>query len=516
MKKKPLILIILDGWGENPSPKDNAIAQANKPVWDRLTVEYPYVKLEASGESVGLPEGQMGNSEVGHLNIGAGRIVYQQITRIDKDIKTGNLKNNEPLKDLALKVKESKGRIHLWGLLSDGGVHSHQNHLYAFLDFFKSEGFTKDKIFVHTVLDGRDTPPRSASEYITKLEDKLKKDECGTIASVAGRYYAMDRDKRWERVLLAWKVYVEGEGLFANSALAALQNAYERNENDEFVTPTVIVKDGKPVATMEDGDGVLFFNFRPDRAREICQALFIDEFNGFVRSKRPKLFGVTLSQYDKTFPLPIAYPPVDLKNILGQVISENGLRQLRIAETEKYAHVTFFFNGQIEKPYPNEDRILIPSPKVATYDLQPEMSAYAVTAKVVEEIDKGIYDFIVLNFANCDMVGHTGIMQAAIKAVEAVDTCLGEVLKTVKRNEGEALITADHGNAELMKDPVTGEPHTAHTTFPVPFIYYGPKKIKLRKDGILADIAPTVLYLMKKEIPVEMTGKSLIEKLEEE
>jgi 2,3-bisphosphoglycerate-independent phosphoglycerate mutase len=510
MSSKPVVLVILDGWGVNSNPQDNAIAAADKPVWDNLVKTCPYVTLGASGEAVGLPQGQMGNSEVGHLNLGAGRIVYQQITRIDKDIREDGVKSNPALKDLASKVKASGGKIHLWGLLSDGGVHSHQNHLHAFLDFFKASGVSPDKVFVHTVLDGRDTPPRSAEGYLKALEKKLSDDKCGRVATVSGRYYAMDRDKRWERVLLAWKIYIEGAGLVSSSSLEALKTAYDRNENDEFVTPTVITEQGRPLALMEDGDGVLFFNFRPDRGREICQALVMPEFNGFVRSKTPKLEAVCLSQYDKSFGLPVAYPPQELKNILTQVVSGAGKRQLRIAETEKYAHVTFFFNGQVEAPYPNEDRVLIPSPKVATYDLQPEMSAYAVTDRVIQEIGRGIYDMIILNFANCDMVGHTGVMEAAVKAVQSVDTCLGEVLKAVAKAGGEALVTADHGNAELMKDPVTHQPHTAHTTNPVPLIYSGPRRLTLAKDGVLADVAPTILNLMGLPVPSDMDGRCLI------
>jgi 2,3-bisphosphoglycerate-independent phosphoglycerate mutase len=511
MRKKPLVLIIMDGWGESPHPEKNAIKEARTPVWDKLTRECPYVTLEASGENVGLPDGQMGNSEVGHLNMGAGRIVYQQLTRIDKDIREKTFFRNPAFLDVCAKVKAAKSKLHLMGLVSDGGVHSHMNHIYALLELAKEQGI-KD-VFVHAILDGRDTPPRSAEKFITDLENKMKEIGYGKIATVSGRYYTMDRDKRWERILPAYKAYTEGTGVMTESALEAVQTGYSKNENDEFVTPTVILEKGKPVATIDDNDGMIFFNFRPDRARQITEAFTSPSFNGFVRNKFPKLHYVCMSQYDKNFGLPVAYPVVDLKNIFSEVVSAAGLRQLRIAETEKYAHVTFFFNGQIEKPFPNEDRVLIDSPKVATYDLQPEMSAYAVTGKLVELIERNLYDVIILNYANCDMVGHTGIMEAAIKAVETVDTCVGEVLKALDKVGGEALITADHGNAEQMIDPETKKPHTAHTTNSVPFIYYGPRKdLKLDEGGILADVAPTMLELLEIKKPAEMEGRSLIKK----
>jgi len=508
MPKKPVMLIILDGWGESAPGESNAISLANKPVWDRLTASDPRATIGCSGESVGLPQGQMGNSEVGHLNLGAGRVVYQQITRIDKDIREGGFFSNAALKGVCERIKAKGTSLHLMGLLSDGGVHSHLNHLAALLELAKKEGLTE--VLIHAILDGRDTPPRSAGKYIAELEKKIAKIGVGRIATVSGRYYAMDRDKRWERTLLAYKAYTEGNGQSAVSAAAALQSGYDRGENDEFVTPTVVSNAGKPIGVLKDDDGVIFFNFRPDRARQMTQALALSSFSGFSRPARIKLDFVCMSQYDLSYGLPVAYPPTELKNILGEVLSAAGQRQLRIAETEKYAHVTFFFNGQVEKPFPNEDRVLIPSPKVATYDLQPEMSAYGVTDKAVDLIKEGLYDMIVLNYANCDMVGHTGFIPATVKAVETVDTCLGELLRALDSAGGEALITADHGNAELMKDPVTGQPHTAHTTNFVPLLYHGPRKLKLNQKGILADLAPTILELMGLTAPPEMEGRSLI------
>lgn len=508
MRKKPLMLVIMDGWGESKNSEKNAIALANTPVWDKLIKEHPYTELGASGESVGLPIGQMGNSEVGHLNIGAGRVVYQQFTRINKSIKDGDFFENKAFLSVTNSVKANKGKLHLMGLLSDGGVHSHIRHIYALLELAKKQGF--EQVYVHAILDGRDTPPRSAEIYIKDLEAKMKELGIGVIATVSGRYYSMDRDKRWERTLLSYKAYTDGEGIMAKSALEAVQAGYERNENDEFVQPTIITENGKPIVVVEDNDGILFFNFRPDRARQITEAFTNKSFTGFVRNKTPNIYFVCMSQYEKSFGLPVAFPPIELKNILGEYISNLGLKQLRTAETEKYAHVTFFFNGQIEEPYPGEDRILVPSPKVATYDLQPEMSAYVVTDKVVEAIKKNIYDVIILNYANCDMVGHTGFLDATIKAVETVDSCVGEVMKAINEVDGELLITADHGNAEKMENLDTGKPHTAHTTNPVPFIYYGKKEINFDEGGILADIAPTMLDLLKLEKPEEMTGHSLI------
>lgn len=508
MKNKPVMLLILDGWGEAPPGEENAVFLAKTPVWDDLMKTAPHTVLGASGEAVGLPGGQMGNSEVGHLNIGAGRVVYQQFTRIDRSIAQKDFFENPVFLNIMSSVKKKNGALHLMGLVSDGGVHSHIRHIYALCELAKANGL--DKVFIHAILDGRDTPPRSADKFISDLENRIREIGTGKIATVSGRYYAMDRDKRWERTLLAYKAYTEGQGLNARSAMEAVQFAYERNENDEFVQPTVLLKDGQPVGTLQDGDGVIFFNFRPDRARQITDALMSEKFTGFQRKVKPHISFVCMSQFDKNFGLPIAYPPQDLKNIFGEIISEQGLRQLRIAETEKYAHVTFFFNGQIEQPFRNEDRILVPSPKVATYDLQPEMSAYPVTAKAVEAIKSDKYDVIILNYANGDMVGHTGIMDAAIKAVETVDTCLGEIVQAIREKGGELLVTADHGNAEKMKEPGTGKPFTAHTTGPVPLIYIGPRKVKFRKNGILADLAPTMLEFLEIPKPDEMEGKGLL------
>jgi 2,3-bisphosphoglycerate-independent phosphoglycerate mutase len=505
--KKPLLLMILDGWGINPNPSHNAVALAKTPNLTRYLREYPHVEISCSGMAVGLPEGQMGNSEVGHLNLGAGRVVYQELTRVTKSILDGDFFSNPTLLACIAKVKASGGRLHLSGLLSDGGVHSHNTHLYALLELARREGLTD--VFIHCLLDGRDTPPQSGAEYLAELENEIQRIGCGRIATVMGRYYAMDRDNRWERVEKAYNAIVCGQGECRASAKEAIEQSYAAGVHDEFVVPVVIAEN----ATVNDGDGFIFFNFRSDRAREITRALALEDFDGFERRKHPKLAGyVCLTEYDATFGLPIAFASTELTNILGGVLADAGLKQLRIAETEKYAHVTFFFNGGVETPFPGEDRALIPSPKeVATYDLKPEMSADQVTDKLLELLDQDQYDVIILNFANCDMVGHTGIEAAAIKAVEAVDACVAKVVAKVQEKGGAVLITADHGNAEQMQDE-NGEPFTAHTTNPVWLVLVDDsrKNVSLRKGGRLADIAPTMLKMLDLAQPLEMTGESLI------
>jgi len=510
VSKKPLMLMILDGWGLNTRKKANAILSANTPNYDKLMKQFPSTTLKASGLAVGLPEGQMGNSEVGHLNIGAGRIVYQDLTRVSKDIKSGSFFKNHALvwaMDNALKNNKA---LHLMGLLSDGGVHSHIEHLKALLDMAKQKNLSR--VYLHGFLDGRDVPPANAQKYIKDIEQYMTEIGVGKIATISGRYYAMDRDKRWDRTEKAYNAIVFGEGLKTTSATEALEQSYERKETDEFVVPTVIVdENSQPVATVEPGDSLVFFNFRPDRARQLTHALCDEDFDGFSRKKGYfPIYYVCLTEYDATIKnAKIAYGPESLNKILAQVISNAGLKQLRIAETEKYAHVTFFFNGGVEKAYPGEERILIPSPKVATYDLKPEMSAYEVADKVIEQIRQDIFDVIILNFANPDMVGHTGVFEAAVKAVEAVDECIGKVVNCIEEKGGTLLLTADHGNAEQMLDYETGEPYTAHTCNPVPFILVSDKPYKLR-TGKLADIAPTMLELLNIEKPKEMTGESLL------
>ncbi|MDD2320586.1 MAG: 2,3-bisphosphoglycerate-independent phosphoglycerate mutase [Geobacteraceae bacterium] len=507
---KPLLLMILDGWGVSPNRENNSIAIAEPPVMGRLCREYPYTELQASGMAVGLPEGQMGNSEVGHLNIGAGRIVYQDLTRITKAIADGSFFRNPVLLDCLAKTRAAGGRIHLAGLLSDGGVHSHNTHLYALLDLARREGLTD--VFVHCFLDGRDTPPMSAAEYLSSLEEEMKKIGVGRIATIMGRYYAMDRDNRWERVEQAYNAMVLGEGHAAESALQAIRKSYEDGKSDEFVLPAVIHDENGPVGTIRNGDSFIFFNFRSDRAREITRAFTDKAFSGFTPASRPEFASyVCMTEYDETFGLPVAFAPEELKKIFGEVISAAGLHQLRIAETEKYAHVTFFFNGGNEAPFPGEERVLIPSPKeVATYDLKPEMSAAQVTAELLARLDEKRYDFIVLNFANPDMVGHTGVLAAAVKAIAAVDECVGTLVDKVLSLGGNLLITADHGNAESMVDE-NGNPHTAHTCNRVPLVLVGDagKGLQLR-SGVLADIAPTVLDLLGIAKPAEMTGSSLL------
>jgi 2,3-bisphosphoglycerate-independent phosphoglycerate mutase len=511
--KKPLILMILDGWGINNNPDHNAVAMASTPNLTKLLKEYPHVEIGTSGMSVGLPDGQMGNSEVGHLNLGAGRIVYQDLTRISKSIKDGDFFSNKTLLECISKVKSSGGRLHLFGLLSDGGVHSHNEHLYALIEMAKQGGVSD--VFIHCLLDGRDTPPCSGADYLAQLEKEIKRIGGGKIATVIGRYYAMDRDNRWDRVEKAYNAMICGEGVFSGSAAEAITASYASGVNDEFVVPTVISEEGKPVATAMDGDGFICFNFRSDRVREITRAIALEPFDGFERSCHPKLADyVCMTEYDATFGLPIAFEQVPLTNLMGGVLAQHGLKQLRIAETEKYAHVTFFFNGGNETPFPAEDRLLIPSPKdVATYDQKPEMSALQVTEELIKKLDQNLYDVVILNFANCDMVGHTGILEAAVKAVETVDTCVGMVISKVFSMGGAALITADHGNAEQMADE-EGGPYTAHTTNPVWLILADEtrKDASLHNNGKLADIAPTMLELLGLAQPAEMTGKSLLVK----
>ena len=509
MNKNLTMLMILDGFGKNPNKEGNAVEIANTPNIDKLMKENPTTTIYTSGLHVGLPEGQMGNSEVGHTNIGAGRIVYQELTRITKSIEDGDFFSNEELCKAIENCKQNNSKLHIMGLLSDGGVHSHQRHLFAVLELAKRKGF--EDVYVHCFLDGRDTPPASAENYILKLEEKMKEKGVGKIATIAGRFYAMDRDKRWQRVQKAYDAMVKGEGVKATSAVMAIEASYQKEVFDEFVEPTVIYSGDKPVATIENNDSVVFFNFRPDRAREITRTIVDKDFNEF-ETKDLNVHFVCFTQYDETMPnVEIAFKPTNLKNTFGEYISSHGLTQLRIAETEKYAHVTFFFNGGNEKQYEGEDRILVPSPKVETYDLKPEMSAYEVTEKVVEQIENEKYNSIILNFANPDMVGHTGNLDAAVKAIEAIDECVGKIVAAINKVNGALLITADHGNAEQMIDYKTGEPHTAHTTNTVALILVGMGDVKL-KEGKLADLAPTMLDIMGLEKPEEMTGVSLIEK----
>lgn len=508
MSKKPVMLMILDGFGISDNVDGNAVREAKKPNYDKLKAEYPHTTLSASGLDVGLPEGQMGNSEVGHLNIGAGRIIYQELTRITKSIKDGDFFENKALNFAIDEALKNNSAVHLMGLLSDGGVHSHIDHLKALITLCKKRG--AKKVFVHCFLDGRDVSPTSSKDFIKDLENHMKNEGVGEIATISGRYYAMDRDNRWERVQLAYNAIVKGEGNANTSPYAIIEDAYHDNKTDEFVVPSVVLKDGKPVATIKNKDSVIFFNFRPDRAREITRALKDKEFKGFERENL-NISYVCMTQYDKTIEdVQIAYKPEHYENTLGEYVSSKGLKQLRIAETEKYAHVTFFFNGGVEEPNKDEDRVLIPSPKVATYDLKPEMSAYEVTEAVLENIEKDEYDLIILNYANPDMVGHTGVIEAAVKAIETVDECLGRVVNKILEHNGTVFITADHGNAETMIDYSTGKPMTAHTTNLVPFIYVGKDASELRNGGILADIAPTILTKMGLDIPNEMSGKSLI------
>ena len=503
MAKKPLILIIMDGFGIAPK-EGNAIAAAKKPNLDRLFAENPHTQIGASGLNVGLPDGQMGNSEVGHTNMGAGRIVYQELTNITRHIEDGSFFENPAFMKAVENCKAHDSALHVFGLCSDGGVHSHNTHIYALFELAKRAGLTK--VYYHAFLDGRDVPPTSGKDYVVQMDEKLQEIGVGKIATVAGRYYAMDRDKNWNRVEKAYAAIVYGEGNHAATAEEAVQASYDNGVTDEFVVPVVV----DPEGTVKPNDSIIFANFRPDRARQITRAFVDPDFDGFER--RNGFFPVTyitMAQYDATMPnVEVAYPPEVLVNTLGEYISKQGMQQLRIAETEKYAHVTFFFNGGVEKQYPGEDRILVNSPKVATYDLQPEMSEPEVTEKLVDAIHSGKYDMIILNYANCDMVGHTGVFEAAVKAVEAVDDGVGKVTKAIADMGGVALITADHGNADKMVDE-DGKPFTAHTTNPVPFCVVG-YPCKLREGGGLADIAPTMLQIMGLPQPAEMTGKSLI------
>ena len=504
---KPVVLLILDGWGHREDPADNALALAELPNWRRLWASAPHTLIHTEGRHVGLPDGQMGNSEVGHMNLGAGRIVYQDLTRIDAAIEDGSFFANDELRAACAAAKASGGTLHVMGLLSPGGVHSHEAHIFAMLDLAQREGVAR--VAVHAFLDGRDMPPKSAEPSLRALQDRCAALGNAHVASVSGRYFAMDRDKRWDRVRRAWDAIVDATAEHrAADGLGALHEAYARGENDEFVAPTVI--DG--AQPMRDGDAIVFMNFRADRARQLTAAFVDPAFDGF-QARRPALSRfVCLSEYDAKLPAPVAWPPDDLRNTLGELLADNGLTQLRIAETEKYAHVTFFFSGGREANYPGEERILVPSPKVATYDLQPEMSCPEVTAKLVEAIASGRIDVAICNIANPDMVGHTGDLQAAIKAAEAVDVAIGAVEAAVRAAGGALLITADHGNLEMMRDPETGQPHTAHTVGPVPLVYVGARTdAALRTGGALRDVAPTILDLLGVAQPADMTGRSLFD-----
>ena len=503
MNKTPTTLIIMDGFGLAPAADDNAVSLANTPVLDKLFQEYAHTTLSASGLDVGLPAGQMGNSEVGHTNIGGGRVVFQDLPRISRAIEDGSFFKNEAYNKAMDDCLKNDSSLHLYGLLSDGGVHSHIEHLFALLQMAKDKGLTK--VYVHCFLDGRDVSPTSGKGFVQELQDKCAQLGVGKIATVMGRYYAMDRDKRWERVQMAYDAMVYGEGHHSSDPVAAVAESYANGITDEFVEPVVIDPDG----TISDNDSIIFFNYRPDRAREITRAIVDPDFDGFARELFPTTY-VCNTEYDASMPnVLVAWPRIAVKNGLGEYLSSMGMTQLRIAETEKYAHVTFFFNGGVEKQYPGEDRVLVPSPKVATYDLQPEMSAFEVCDKCVERIESGAYDVIILNFANCDMVGHTGVLEAAVKAVETVDTCVGRVVDATLKMGGIAMVTADHGNAEDMKQP-DGSPMTAHTTNLVPFILCG-AGTELR-PGRLADIAPTILDVMGLACPPEMDGETLIVK----
>nr|WP_086937799.1 2,3-bisphosphoglycerate-independent phosphoglycerate mutase [Thaumasiovibrio occultus] len=506
--KKPMALVILDGWGYREDSQSNAIANAKTPVMDELMANNPNMLINASGMEVGLPDGQMGNSEVGHTNIGAGRVVYQDLTRITKSIADGDFFENEALVSAMDKAIAAGKAVHLMGLMSPGGVHSHEDHIAAAVEMAAKRG--AEKIYLHCFLDGRDTPPRSAQESLERFDALFAKLGKGRIASLVGRYYSMDRDNNWDRVEVAYDLLTQGEGEFtAASAVAGLEAAYARDENDEFVKATAIRAEGQPVAAMEDGDAVIFMNYRADRARQITRT-FVPDFAGFERKVFPQLADfVMLTEYAADIPLSIAYPPASLENTLGEWLSKHGKKQLRISETEKYAHVTFFFNGGVEDEFDGEVRSLVNSPKVATYDLQPEMSSEELTDKLVAAITGGEYDYIICNYPNGDMVGHTGVYDAAVQACEAVDACIGRVVEAIRSVDGQLLVTADHGNAEMMVNPETGGIHTAHTNLPVPLLYVGSKDLAPVATGSLSDIAPTMLSLTEMEIPAEMTGKAL-------
>lgn len=507
---KPTALIILDGWGYNENQQDNAIAAGNTPVWDRLWSSSPRTMVETSGLAVGLPEGQMGNSEVGHMSMGAGRVVYQNLTKISKAIEEKTFFSNPAFVEGIDKAVAQNKAVHIIGLLSPGGVHGHEHHIHALCEMAVQRG--ANNIFVHAIVDGRDMPPRSAEPSITGIEAKLSELGKGQVATVIGRYYSMDRDNRWDRIQLAYDAMTAGQApYYEKSAADALAKGYERGEDDEFVQATVITDENDlPVATMEDGDTVILANYRPDRARELTHAFVDSTFDHFERRKKPSLAAfICMTEYASDISAPVAFPQEFIKDSLGEVMSARGKKQLRISETEKYAHVTFFFNGGREQPYSGEQRIMIPSPDVATYDMMPEMSAYEVTYELVEAITKGDYDLIVCNYANSDMVGHTGNFKAAVEAVEVLDDCLGRVIEAIEKRGGQALITADHGNVEVMKDAITGAPCTSHTPGPVGLIYFGNKEVTLA-EGCLSDIAPTLLELMDQEVPAIMTGKSLL------
>lgn len=503
---KRVLLCIMDGWGINKDCPKDATKEAKTPNMDRFYKEEKNIQIFADGEHVGLPDGQMGNSEVGHLNLGAGRVVYQDLTRINKSIKDGDFYENEKFLNAVKHVKENNSALHLFGLVSTGGVHSSLDHILALIEFAKRQKLKK--VYFHAFLDGRDTPPQSAVEFLSKVEEKLKDAGLPPVASVVGRYYAMDRDNRWDRVEKAYNMLLLGEGNKADSAVEAVKSSYEKGVTDEFVEPTVINVQNSRI---EDNDAIIFFNFRPDRAREISKAIMFENFDGFQRKAvRKNIYYVTFKQYDATFPFPVAFEPQPLVNLLGEVLDKNGIKQFRTAETEKYAHITFFFNGGIDEPNKLEKRVLINSPKVATYDLQPEMSAPAVCEEVLKAIDNKDYGFILVNFANPDMVGHTGVMDAAVKACETVDECVGKIVAKAKENDVAVILTADHGNAECMEDKVTHAPYTAHTTNPVPLFIMNAGNVELKETGALCDIAPTVLDLLNIKKPEEMTGVSLI------
>lgn len=509
---RPMVLLILDGWGYSETPQHNAIAAANKPVWDRLWNSYPHTLIRTSGAAVGLPADQMGNSEVGHLNLGAGRVVYQEFTRVSRAIKTGSFFRNHTLTDAVDLAIENDKAVHVLGLLSPGGVHSHEEHIHAMVELALQRG--AKKVYLHAFLDGRDTSPRSAAASIESTQQLFEKLGGGRFASIIGRYYAMDRDHRWPRIQAAYDLITQGKAEFqALDAMSALQMAYARDEGDEFVKATAIIPEGSRPVTVEDGDVIVFMNFRSDRARQITRPFIEPDFDGFVRQRQPRLGSfVSLTEYKATFDVPVAYPAERLKDVFGDYVARNGLHQLRLAETEKYAHVTFFFNGGREKPFDGEDRIMVKSPMVPTYDMQPEMSAPEVTDTLVAAIKGGSYDVIICNYANPDMVGHTGKFDAAVKAIEAVDTCLGRILAAIDKYGGEMLVTADHGNAELMLDNNTGQAHTAHTMNLVPLVYVG-RPAQMQENGALSDIAPTMLALKNMPIPPDMTGTPLVELL---